>query len=116
MKKGNFSALFRGSLLLGLVTELTGYGCLLLCGYLLSGVLEAALAGQWDLTARQGLFTAGALALSLLPEFLYDSSGCRNTCFPCSAAAGSCGTPSVSVPACTVICWTGGFPPKTPEK
>ena len=70
MKKGNFSALFRGSLLLGLVTELTGYGCLLLCGYLLSGVLEAALAGQWDLTARQGLFTAGALALSLLPEYL----------------------------------------------
>lgn len=70
MKKENFSALFRGSLLLGLVTELTGYGCLLLCGYLLSGVLEAALAGQWDLTARQGLFTAGALVLSLLPEYL----------------------------------------------
>ena len=70
MKKGNFSALFRGSLLLGLVTELTGYGCLLLCGYLLSGVLEAALAGQWDLTARRGLFTAGALVLSLLPEYL----------------------------------------------
>lgn len=70
MKKENFSALFRGSLLLGLVTELTGYGCLLLCGYLLSGVLEAALAGQWDLTARRGLFTAGALVLSLLPEYL----------------------------------------------
>ena len=70
MKKDNFSSLFRGSLLLGLVTDLTGYGCLLLCGYLLSGVLEAALAGQWDLTARRGLFTAGALVLSLLPEYL----------------------------------------------
>ena len=59
MKKDNFSSLFRGSLLLGLVTELTGYGCLLLCGYLLSGVLEAALAGQWDLTARRGCSPPG---------------------------------------------------------
>ncbi|MDO5423084.1 MAG: ATP-binding cassette domain-containing protein [Eubacteriales bacterium] len=53
----------------GILYEVVSYALLLLCGYLLSDLLELALAGSWRQMYRTGLLAAAALLLTLLPKY-----------------------------------------------
>lgn len=59
-----FRAIFRKSKHIGVLYELVSYVCLLLCGYLLSGLLEDAIAGQWQQIGRGSGLTVLVLLLT----------------------------------------------------
>ena len=48
MTQRMYSCFFRKSKAVGILQEVTGYGCILLCGYLLSGLLKCTMAGRYQ--------------------------------------------------------------------
>lgn len=69
MKRDSLSRYFRYSQMAGIVYELVAYTFMLLCGYLLSDLLEEVMAGQWKQMYRTGLLTILVLAFSILPKY-----------------------------------------------
>lgn len=69
MKRERLSCHFRRSGAAGLAYELVNYGFFLLCGWLLSGLLERTMAGAWQEIGGKAALTAAALAAAVLPRF-----------------------------------------------
>ncbi len=64
------AACFRRSMALGLLDEGIGYGLMLICGYLLSELLELTMEGLWGEMYQRGLLTGAALILATVPKFI----------------------------------------------
>ena len=71
MKRERLSGYFRRSQMAGILYELVSYAFVLLCGYLLSDLLEAAMLGQWRQMYRTGILTILMLAASILPKYAF---------------------------------------------
>ncbi len=69
MKKEMPFKFFRASQGAGIAYELVCFGGMLLCGTLLSELLSAVMAGQWQRMYKIGLFAVLALAGTVLPRY-----------------------------------------------
>lgn len=69
MKNTRLAEYFRLSEAAGILYEFVCFGGMLLCGYLLSAVLEAVMAAQWEKMYRLSKFTVGALLLTVIPRY-----------------------------------------------
>jgi len=65
-----YSRFFRKSKAVGILLEVAGYGCILLCGYLLSGLLKCTMAGQYHKMKFLAFEAAVAVVLSGVLKFL----------------------------------------------
>lgn len=70
MKRESLSHYFRYSQLVGIVYELMSYAFMLLCGYLLSNLLENVMSGQWKQMYRTGFLTILVLVFSIIPKYV----------------------------------------------
>lgn len=70
-KKCSFVHYFSSSLAAGILSELTNYACMLLCGYLLSDLLEAVMQGQLKQGYNTALLTILVLLFSTLPKYAF---------------------------------------------
>jgi len=69
MKQSRLAEFFRLSEIAGILYEFVCFGGMLLCGYLLSAVLEAVMAAQWERMYRLAGYTAGALLVTVLIRY-----------------------------------------------
>ena len=69
MKKEYMSNCFRLSQTAGIAYELVSYAFMLLCGYLLSNLLECAMASRWQQMYQTGVLTMVVLVVSILPKY-----------------------------------------------
>ena len=69
MKKDNISYYFQRSQTAGIVYELVSYIFILLCGYLLSNLLECTMESRWQQMYQTGLITTVMLGVSILPKY-----------------------------------------------
>lgn len=64
------SSFFRRSQTIGLVYEIVCYGFMLLCGYLVSDLLELTISKAWQEMYHRAVLTAIALTVSIVPRYL----------------------------------------------
>ncbi len=69
MKKVRLAEYFRLSEAAGILYEFVCFGGMLLCGYLMSAVLEDAMAARWDRMYRMGGLTACALFCAAISRY-----------------------------------------------
>ncbi len=69
MKKQRAAEMFTQSMGIGMLKEWVSFAMVLLCGYLLSDMLECAMAGRWQNMYEKGGWLALALGLSLIPKY-----------------------------------------------
>ena len=53
----------------GMISEIVSYGFMLICGYLLSHLLEIAMAGQWEKIGSTAVWTVAVLTVSAVPKY-----------------------------------------------
>ena len=65
----HFTKFFRRSMMTGMISEIVSYGFMLICGYLLSHLLEIAMAGQWEKIGSTAVWTVAVLTVSAVPKY-----------------------------------------------
>lgn len=69
MKQEHLSRHFHQSQMAGITYELVSYALMLLCGYLISDLLERAMASQWQQMYRTGSLAVLSLAITIFPKY-----------------------------------------------
>ncbi len=69
MNRKKTYSFFRCSSFAGITFELVSYAFMLLCGYLLSSLLENVMAGQWQQMYDAGILAVLALVVTILPKY-----------------------------------------------